>query len=57
MIAAGLMLFAMATRVSGDIWPKVMASHYVYGAILWIAGVILWSIYVLPKVRIRDPEG
>jgi len=50
LVAIGLMLFAMATRVSGDFWPKIMASHYVYGAIVWIAGVLLWSYYVLPKV-------
>jgi len=51
LVAIGLMLFAMATRISGDFWPKIMASHYVYGAIVWIAGVLLWSYYVLPKVR------
>lgn len=50
LIAVGLMLFAMATRISGDFWPKIMASHYIYGAIVWIAGVLLWAVYVLPKV-------
>ncbi len=56
LIAIGLMLFAMATRMSGDFWPKLMASHYVYGAILWITGVLLWAAYVLPKVLIADTE-
>jgi uncharacterized protein involved in response to NO len=55
-IAVSLMLFAMATRMSGDFWPKLMASHYVYGAMLWIAGVLLWARYVLPKVLIADTE-
>jgi hypothetical protein len=50
------MLFGMATRISGDFWPKVLASHYTYGAVLWIAGVLLWAIYVLPKVLIADTE-
>ncbi len=50
LIAVGLMLFGMATRISGDFWPKIMASHYTYGAFLWIAGVLLWSCYTLPKV-------
>lgn len=55
-IALGLMLFGMATRISGDFWPKIMASHYIYGAILWIVGVLLWAVYALPKVLIEDTE-
>jgi uncharacterized protein involved in response to NO len=56
LVAVGMMLFGMATRMSGDFWPKVMQSHYIYGAILWIAGVLLWSVYVLPKVLKADTE-
>jgi uncharacterized protein involved in response to NO len=56
LIAVGLMWLGMATRVSGDFWPKVLVSHYIYGAILWIAGVLLWAIIVLPKVLIADSE-
>jgi uncharacterized protein involved in response to NO len=55
-IALGVMLFGMATRISGDFWPKIMASHYIYGAILWIAGVLLWAIYALPKIFVADSE-
>ncbi len=50
LIAVALMLFGMATRISGDFWPRIMASHYIYGAVLWTAGVLLWSSYVLPKI-------
>ena len=50
------MLFAMATRISGDLWPKVLVSHYVYGALIWVAGVVLWGIYVLPNIRLRDAD-
>lgn len=56
LIAIGLMLLGMATRISGDFWPKVLASHYTYGAVLWIAGVLLWAVYVLPKVLVADAE-
>ena len=56
LIAVGLMLLAMATRISGDIWPKVLVSHYVYGAIIWTVAVVLWGAYVLPKVLVRDEE-
>jgi uncharacterized protein involved in response to NO len=54
--AVAIMLFAMATRISGDFWPKIMASHYTYGAIAWICGVLLWSVLVLPKVFLVDPD-
>jgi uncharacterized protein involved in response to NO len=57
LVAVGLMLLGMATRMSGDFWPKLLVSHYIYGAILWIAGALLWSVYVLPKVLIADREG
>ena len=54
--ATGIMWFAMVTRISGDFWPKITASHYVYGAIVWAIGVIWWSWKVLPKIWVRDPE-
>jgi hypothetical protein len=56
LIAIGLMLLGMATRISGDFWPNVLASHYSYGAWLWIAGVLLWAGYVLPKVLVVEKE-
>lgn len=56
LISVGLMLFGMATRMSGDFWPKLMVSHYIYGAIVWIGGVLLWAVNVLPKVLIPDAE-
>ena len=55
-ISVGMMLFGMATRISGDFWPKIMASHYNYGALLWAAGVFLWAWKVLPKVRLVENE-
>ena len=53
-VAVGVMLLASATRVSGDFWPAIMVSHYVYGALAWIAAALLWSWHVLPKVLRRD---
>ncbi len=55
--AVGLMLAGMATRISGDFWPKILSSHYVYGSLLWIAGVLLWSWHVLPKVLQVENDG
>ena len=52
----GVMLFAMATRISGDFWPKIMATHYSYGAILWIAATLVWAAYTIPRVFITECE-
>lgn len=55
-VAVGLMIFAMATRISGDFWPKILPTHYSYGAILWIFGVVLWAAYTIPKVLIIESD-
>jgi hypothetical protein len=56
LISIGLMLLGMATRISGDFWPKILPSHYSYGALLWIVAVMVWAAFTFPKVLIRDNE-
>ncbi len=53
-VAVSLMLFASATRASADLWPAIRVSHYVYGALVWIAATLLWSWHVLPKTLQPD---
>jgi uncharacterized protein involved in response to NO len=55
-IAMSLMLLAMATRISGDFWPKIMITHYVYGALAWMTGAVVWAVYVLPKVMQMEED-
>src|SRR6185436_17500146 len=55
--AAGLMLLGMATRISGDLWPHVLVSHYVYGTLSWVLGALLWAGVVLPGVLRVEREG
>jgi uncharacterized protein involved in response to NO len=55
-VAVVLMLVGMATRISGDYWPRILITHYSYGAVLWAAGLLLWAVRVLPSVRRPDPE-
>lgn len=47
----GLLLFTMLTRVTADFMPKIMLSHHVYAALLWIVVSIIWGIALLPSVR------
>lgn len=55
-VAAALMLLGLLNRLSGDLVPSTMASHYLYAALCWCGGVLLWAARVLPKVLKPDPE-
>jgi len=55
-VALGTMWFAMITRISGDFLPKIKLSHYAYGAVVWIIGVLIWAWKALGKVLVRDAE-
>jgi uncharacterized protein involved in response to NO len=55
-VALGTMWFAMITRISGDFLPKIKISHYAYGAVVWILGVLIWCWHVLGKVAVKDAE-
>ena len=49
----GLLLFDMLTRVTADFMPKVIFSHHVYAALLWVVVSIIWGIALLPSVKKR----
>lgn len=55
-VAAGLLLLALLNRLAGDLVPSTMVSHYLYAALCWLGGVLLWAVRVLPAVRKPDPE-
>lgn len=55
-IAAVLMVLALLNRLSGDLVPSTMVSHYLYAALCWLGGMLLWAVRVLPNVLKPDPE-
>jgi uncharacterized protein involved in response to NO len=55
--AVGLMLLGMATRISGDLWPHVLVSHYSYGTFSWILGTLIWACFVLPGILRVEKEN
>lgn len=55
-VAAVLLLLALLNRLSGDLVPTTMVSHYLYAALCWLGGTLLWAVRVLPKVLKPDPE-
>lgn len=54
--AGGLMLLGMLTRIFADFVPSSMISHYLYGALCWGAGLVIWTVCVLRFLLRPDPE-
>lgn len=55
--AGVLILLSVPTRIAGEIWPQLMLTHYLYGAVGFLAGLAIWMGCALPKVLRPDPEG
>jgi uncharacterized protein involved in response to NO len=51
----GLILLAMATRVSADLLPRMQLTHYAYAAITWMIVIMLWLMVYGPHV-IESPQ-
>ena len=49
-----LISLAMFTRVTADWFPKLQMSHYAYAALIWISGVLIWGVRILPGVAKAD---
>lgn len=56
LIMMSLVIFALATRISADLFPNVVISHQVYAALIWIIAVGIWAIGILPGVVRADTE-
>lgn len=54
---AAIVIVAVATRVSGDLWPKIQTTHYIYAALLWAGALAWWGARILPAAARPDPEG
>jgi uncharacterized protein involved in response to NO len=44
------------TRVSANFLPKVMVSHWIYAALSWVAGLVVWGWWLVPWLWKTD-EG
>ena len=52
-----LVLLGLLSRVSGEFLARIQMSHYLYAALSWVGGLVLWAWWVLPGVLRPDPEG
>lgn len=55
-IAIVMLLFGVTSRMIGDFIPKILVTHYNYGALCWGIGLLVWAWKVIPKVLTRDPD-
>lgn len=56
-VAGSLMILGLLTRVSGDWIPAIMTTHYLYGALCWTGGLLLWSVRILPGLRWHEEKN
>jgi uncharacterized protein involved in response to NO len=47
----GLIFLGVTSRMIGDFIPKILISHYNYGALFWGVGLIFWAYKLLRRRR------
>jgi uncharacterized protein involved in response to NO len=56
-IAVSTLIFlAMLSRYVADLAPKVRTMHLVAAAICWIIAALIWTVQVIPKMMVVEPE-
>ena len=55
-IALVMMLLGVSSRMIGDFIPKILVTHYNYGALCWGIGLLVWAWRILPGVLRPDPR-
>lgn len=55
-IAIVMLLLGVTSRMIGDFIPKILITHYNYGALCWGIGLLVWAWKVIPKVLTPDPD-
>ncbi len=51
-----LMILGMLSRLSGEVLPSTMVRHYIYGAVCWGAGGVIWLVCVWRGLVTPDPD-
>lgn len=52
--ALALLVLAMLTRVSADLFPAERNSHLVYAALIWLAAAGVWAAALVPKLWLSE---
>ncbi len=54
--ALGLLLLALLTRASADVFLAARNSHLAYAALVWLLAVGLWAWVLIPKLFLNEEE-
>ena len=54
--ALGLLLLALLTRASADVFLAARNSHLAYAAVVWLLAVGLWAWVLIPKLFLHEEE-
>ncbi len=49
-----VMFLATLTRITGDLLPKILVTHFSYGAVFWATALAIWAWNVLPAAMRAD---
>ncbi len=52
--ALALLVLAMLTRVSADLFPAERNSHLVYAALIWLLAAGVWAAVLVPKLWLSE---
>jgi uncharacterized protein involved in response to NO len=52
----GFVALAALTRVTANFLPAIMVSHWIYAALSWVIGVVVWAAFLLPWIRKADED-
>jgi len=55
-ISVVMLALGVTSRMIGDFIPKILVTHYNYGALCWGIGLLVWAWKVIPNVLIPDPD-
>ena len=55
-VAGALIFLAMLSRYVADVAPRARTMHLIAAAVCWIVAALIWSVRVIPKVTIAEPE-
>ncbi len=55
-ISLVMLLLGVTSRMIGDFVPKILITHYNYGALCWGLGILVWAWKVIPNVLTPDPD-
>jgi hypothetical protein len=56
MVAGALIFLAMLSRYVAEVAPLARTMHLVAAAACWILAALIWTVCVIPKVAVVEPE-